>query len=298
MKKALIVYNPNSGMKLGDKYIERIVERLKEFFDQVIVHKTQSEEDMKRVVRDACKEEFHSIFIGSGDGGINLCVNEIYKENYRPIIGVIPFGTVNNLATMLGFSTILEIYIEELKNLEVFDMDLGQVNGQKFITSVTFGPLIDFSHEVSEDRKSKEGVFAFFKEGISTISDERTARFNMEVDQELMIEDLSLGIVGLGNSLARFQKFFPNASLDDGYLNFAGLRKSHSLEKIAIIPEIFMDEDFKNEKVVQTQAKHMLINCCEDSSDVSIKVDGDEGQEFPLEISIIKKALKFYRKKQ
>lgn len=300
MKKALIVVNPHSGEDQADEFAEKLQVILRDRYDEITIKETKKEEDVGRFSEEAVQEKYDALFLMGGDGTIHDGVCAVAPHEYRPIIGVVPMGTTNNLAGMLGFSNNYEEAIDQFKNIEPATIDLGKVNEDYFITSVNMGPLFENIAETSGDEKEKEGNLAYIKRALDSLGDQETIPFTLNVDGEDLSDNYSLIIIALGNALVRVQNLFPDADLEDGKLNLLALKASSAFDKIKLIPKLLSGDNLKEtpENLIHRSLQEARISVAEGHDSSVILVDGDKGGSYPLNITLLPHYLRVFRAKE
>lgn len=171
--KLIIIYNPRSGKGKVEKRIDYIKDTLSKKYE-VTIHKLDEDESIKEYIINL--EEEYDIFLGlGGDGTINALISGICELNYSPMIGIIPFGTMNDMASNLGMKKNLnktlyillnsDSYLEHKiykinSNYMCYAFALGYCSSNSFIKKKRFGALSYYF----------EGVKLFFKDKKQNIS--------------------------------------------------------------------------------------------------------------------------------
>lgn len=94
--KILFIYNPSSGNESGEKFIGKIEYNLKKYFDEVIIKRTEKENDATKFVGEV--KDADAIGVYGGDGTINEVLLGMYKNNSSAKLLILPGGTGNILA--------------------------------------------------------------------------------------------------------------------------------------------------------------------------------------------------------
>lgn len=300
MKKAMIVVNPHSGEDQADEFAVKLQTILQDSYEEITVKETKEEEDVSRFSEEAVREEYDALFLMGGDGTIHDGVCAVAPHDHRPIIGVVPMGTTNNLAGMLGFSNNYEEAINQFKEIEPATIDLGKVNDDYFITSINMGPLFENIAETSGDEKEKEGNLAYVKRALDSLGDQETIPFTLHVDGEDLSDNYSLIIIALGNALVRVQNLFPDADLEDGKLNLLALKASSTFDKIKLIPKLLSGDNLNEtpENLIHRSLREADISLAEGQESSVILIDGDKGGSFPLNITLLPHYLRVFRAKE
>ena len=97
----MFIYNPNSGLQKINNRLSYIVETLLTKYSVVDVFKSQNKEDFIKKCQESCGVYDTLIFAG-GDGTFNMVVNALANKENKPILGVLPTGTINDAAKNFG----------------------------------------------------------------------------------------------------------------------------------------------------------------------------------------------------
>lgn len=293
MKSAMIIYNPAAGREQGEDLALRLNEALRLNYPTLTLLATEQGGDAKRYANAASRNHYQSIYVIGGDGTVNEVVNGIAEEDHRPSIGIVPGGTVNNLSKMLHLPQRPKQAIQALVDAPLKRIDIGRVNDQYFCSTLSTGPIPETAKEVSADLKTSFGPFAYVMEGLQALRSDKTMTFRLTLDGQQVEANYSLLAVGLGNSIMGIPSFFPQAQLDDGYLNLMGLGPTTPIEKLSLIPELFSQNSGQTEDLVVGRYQTIGLET-PDGSIIESTVDGDQGPASPLTISLLPKHLSFY----
>lgn len=293
MKDIMIIANPSSGKKQAEEYAMRAKYLFEDNQRQADVRITECEEDIEKYVKEACKEKYDTVILLGGDGTVSKSGESLKDEKYRPKIGIIPTGTINNIARGLGISTNIDQAVEDLVNCKEQVTDVGMINDRLFLSSISAGSIPETVWEVSKDQKEKLGPLAYFIEGFKSLREEENYSIDMSLDGKKMKFDLTLLVIGLSNSVAGIPNFFNEAAYDDGYLYLFGLKESTLGEKISVMTSLLND----NETLSDENNKGFVIPFKEGSfksdHNLNVALDGEKGPCFPFDIKILPAFLTF-----
>lgn len=294
IKKAMIIYNPSSGEKNSATYISELFEKLSDHFQQITIMKTEKAGDALLFSRQASLEAYHSLFLMGGDGTINEGFNGISDQEHRPKVGVIPLGTTNNFARMLGINLDPLKAIAQYSDYQIKKIDIGKVNDQFFMSTLSAGAVPESVQDVSPEMKERFGSLAYFIDGIQALEDQKTMTFKMIFDDEASVEeDFSMLVIGIGNSIYGVKNFFAEAEIDDGHLHLMGLRKSSFSEQMKLIPQLLKDSPVNSEFLFRKSFQKATI-LIESDQEHMTTVDGDTGPVFPIQLKIYPEYIEMY----
>jgi YegS/Rv2252/BmrU family lipid kinase len=89
------------------------------------------------IVAAAVAQGHTFIVVGGGDGTISAIVDAVAHRDV--VLGILPLGTANSFARTVGIPLALEDAIDVLLNGRVADVDLGQIDGDRFANAAAIG---------------------------------------------------------------------------------------------------------------------------------------------------------------
>ncbi|WP_041556376.1 diacylglycerol/lipid kinase family protein [Carnobacterium sp. 17-4] len=290
MTKAMIIVNPSSGGEKAEKYMGKLKKQIEPDFTELIIKKTEKAGDATAFCEDAALEKYEAVFVLGGDGTVSEAVNGLMLHQAQTILGIIPLGTVNNVARALGISTNPDIAIDSFKQRAVKQIDVGKLNSRYFISSTSVGPIPESIQEVDVEMKTKFGVFAYLIEGIKALRDDETYTVELEVDGEKWVADYSMVLIAMSNFVSGVGTVIPGAEMDDGFIHLVTLKETTAKEKLSLVPELLQGKEYTKEKLEHRAFKKATIRLLEDE-DTYCTVDGDKGQPFPIKLEVLPSSL-------
>lgn len=293
MKDVLIVANPSSGKKQAEEYAYTAKELYEKNNRQANVQLTEKKGDITHFAKVACDEQYDTLVVMGGDGTVSELINGLKDKENKPKIGVIPTGTVNNIAKGLGIAMNLDQAVSDLIESNEKTVDVGEVNDQLFVSSISAGAIPETIWGVSEEHKEKFGSLAYFMEGLKSLNEEEAYSVELTVDGETEEVDLSLLLVGVSNTIFGISFFFDEARYDDGKLHLFGLKQSTFGEKITAFSRLLTNEDLLNDEdrgftLAFEEAEIRLKD-----GEAHVALDGDKGPSFPFKIKVLPKFVTF-----
>jgi len=288
MKKVFILANPSSGKKEAEKYAKQVEEQYKEQNWQTTLQFTQEKADIKRFTKIACKEKYDTLIALGGDGTISELINALKGEKNKPKVGIIPTGTVNNVAQGLGIATDLEQAVKQLSDSTEQVSDVGEINDRLFISSVSAGTIPETAWEVSAEEKEKLGPLAYFVEGLKSLNKQEDYSVELKFDDQEPIElDLTLLIIGVSSSILGIDSFFEDARYNDGKLHLFCLKQGKLSEKFMTFSRVLTNNEITNNDDIAFATTFREVTIRLKKDDLHVALDGEKGPSFPLTIKVI-----------
>lgn len=295
MTKAMIIVNPSSGAEESENYTEQLKEQLKAVASEFVIKKTKKSGDAKEFSEEAALNDYEAVFVLGGDGTVSEAVNGLMLHESKLPLGIIPLGTVNNVARAVGIPMNPEKAIDSLEQLTVQQIDVGKLNDRFFISSTSVGPIPESVQEVDVDMKTKFGVFAYLIEGIKALKNDETYTFELDIDGEKWTAEYSLLLIAMSNFVGGVGTIIPEAAIDDGLIHLVTLKETTAKEKLSLVPELFQNKEYTKDQLEHRSFKKARIRLVEDiDKEINCTVDGDKGQTFPLEIEVLPQALSVF----
>ncbi len=208
MNSVLIVTNFNAGRKKAVKYKKRVI-------DFVLKHT----KTFKCVNIDELTtidvSEYDTILTMGGDGTVNKLLPFII--NTDKVLGIIPTGTANLLASKLGISSDLNKALKCIESGKIKEIDCLNVNEQNCILRCGFGWDSDIICKTPQSLKNKFGYFAYFIAGILFALRLKTKEYDIKFDNEqTKIKASCIIIANASNMYKNLVSVADNSYLDDG----------------------------------------------------------------------------------
>lgn len=294
MKKSMLIINPSSGGEKSRTFEKNVLDKLKEFFDEVKVYYTKGEGDATLLCRKACQEKYHSVFVMGGDGTVNEAINGLAEQEYIPKFGFFPLGTVNDLARALNISMDPLKAIEKFDTKNLVDLDIGKINDMYFANVVAIGVLPESINDVESEDKTRLGKLAYYISAIKNLIGLETFKFKLSIDGNDENIETSTILIGLTNSVGGFETLFPEAKVNDGLLNFLAIKDKNILDTIKSVPDLLKGVDSSTDNIKYTRFKNCVIEQIDYENILTVNIDGDKGPTLPIHIEILPRHISTY----
>lgn len=294
MTKVLLVVNPSSGGEKAKDFQEMAKEKLAQHFEEVIVKHTEKAGDASDFAKEAAKEHYEAVFVMGGDGTVNEGISGLAEEEYRPKFGFFPLGTVNDLARALNMPLDPEEAIQSLDLTKTKSLDIGKINDNYFMNVVAVGTIPQAVNETTVEEKTKLGKFAYAISAFKNLAANQSYNFKVELDGVEKEIESSTVLIGLTNSIGGFEQLLPEAKVSDGLLHFLYLKDSNLLESLQTLPSLLTGVDESNNRVGYHQVKEVKVSIVDSEETLKVNIDGDEGDELPVEVKVLPSHLQVY----
>lgn len=286
MKKIRLVYNKSAGQNKSSEIISDIIGKFSENGFEVTAFRASRENSAEEFIKST-PDDTYAVVVAGGDGTINKIVNFMLKNNIHVPLGIIPAGTSNDFANHIGLLGDIEKAVDKIILGNIEDVDVGRVNDTYFINVLSAGMFSSTSYKT--DRRLKEilGQISYFLTAAKQPFEQKPFKIKIETEDAIFEEKVVVFILFNGSSVGRIDLFSHHPSIQDGMLDMVILRKGKLNDTLKILGEFENGEFLSNDNVVYLRDKKFKITLIEGSCDRP-DVDGDEGPDFPLEVSVEK----------
>lgn len=312
----LLLYNPKAGKGRCESEVSAIVEVFRsegiDLHPRAIVFGTDPFDGA---------EDVALVVVAGGDGTINYVVNCMERRGINPRLGIIPRGTANDFAHVLGMpsnpleaarqiarggkktravgeqvTTVGEQVTtvgeeattvdEEATAVREHCVDCGEVNGRRFVNVFSFGVLTTTSQQTSDRAKHRFGKLAYLWVGAKDLARMHPMELVITSDGERQSVRAAMLLVFNGRSAGRF-RLAPKAQVDDGMFDVVVLDYRNMVA--ACWAMIRYLAGCKPKTVRTFRCRTLRI---ETQRPEPTDVDGQQGPEFPIELRCLPQILR------
>ncbi len=198
--KALIILNPNSGLKAGKKHLSDILQIFCEADWICDVFITSKSGDAKTVVEER-GNSFDTVVCIGGDGTFNEVVSGVVSAQHNVSIGYIPSGSTNDFANSLKLSKNMLTAAKNIVKGSAKTYDACDFNGRTFTYVASFGAFTKASYATPQNVKNALGHLAYILSGIIEIGKIKPITLKLIADEEEIEGDFIFGAVCNSTSL-------------------------------------------------------------------------------------------------
>ncbi|HYW75899.1 MAG TPA: diacylglycerol kinase family protein [Gammaproteobacteria bacterium] len=307
MTTALLI-NPISGRGKGRKLAESLQGHLKTSGVTCELHYTRAPREAIEIVR-ALAARHDRILIAGGDGTWCEAVNGAMAAAHRPVLGLIPIGTGNDFAKMLGYDNDWQAACKAIANGRTRLVDIGRcryglsrepvmgLSGQDaegicryFANGVGIGFDAEVSREAQRIRYLHGNAVYLLALARTLLLSYATPHVTIEHDRGTLQQTITLIAAANGRCYGGAFYIAPDARVDDGYLELVCARGLSRLRILGLLPKVLRGRHIDSPDVTTLRTRHMIVR-----SDVPLPVhlDGEVLTEEAthLEIDLLPRSL-------
>jgi YegS/Rv2252/BmrU family lipid kinase len=283
MPLALLV-NPSSGGGRSLKLLPRIEQALDQ---RRVVFRVQRTRDLEHGTDQALGaiDAGEVPVVVSGDGLVGAIGGAM--AGAETPMGIIPGGRGNDLARVLGIPEDPEGAVAALLDGETRRIDVGEVNGKRFLGIVSVG-FDSEANRVANETHFLRGNLVYAFAAIRTLIRWKPGRFTVRVDDE------RYRFTGYSVSVANNKAFgggmfiAPDAELDDGEFDIVAVGEAGKLRSLASMPKVFKGTHVEEDWVRVFRARHLELSA---SHPYPVYADGEHISDLPASLRVLPQAL-------
>jgi diacylglycerol kinase (ATP) len=294
--RTVLIFNPVAGKSLlaetpeEPKSIEEeILTSLRIYDIEPEVWHTTTEDPGEGLARKAADEHVDLVIAAGGDGTIHAVASGLMC--CESILGIIPMGTMNNLAHSLGIPLSIEAACAVLARGETRTIDVGQINDQTFLEVAGAG--FEASLFPAGEEFKKLGLISTVRGvllGLVSLFTFKPTRFNISFDEKNMrpYDAIQVTICNAPYYGAHFQ-IAPDILMDDGMLDVFIFRHFSKLEYLRHAISISQGRRVFQPKILRRRVKVLRITS---TGPLDIQADGMPRGQTPAVVKVVMGALR------
>ena len=253
------------------------------------LHYTNEPQEATDVAKWGIDEGFKQIVAMGGDGTVNEVVNGMLEEG--AVLAVIPAGSGNDFARMLGIPADPLDAIDLLTGGLEFTMDLGRVADDRcFVNGVGIGIDAQVARDVLQMERLK-GAAAYLSAAVKEVFRFKAFPATIEsADWRLDVPCLSIGVAN-GKYAGGGFKLAPEADVVDGLIDVSAIEDYSTVERLVRLPLVREGKHLRWRKVHYRQLSEATISS---PSKLIAHIDGEPYRlpSDPFDIRVLPNALR------
>ena len=118
--------------------------------------------------------------------------------------------------------------------------------------------------------------------------------FNLKIDGEERTIKSSTLLIGSTNSIGGFESILPEATVNDGLLHLLYLKDKNLLDTLVSVPDLISGNGEESDNIEYLTFKEITVELADAKAELSVNVDGDEGDQLPVTIRVLPSHLNVY----
>jgi diacylglycerol kinase (ATP) len=294
---ATVILNPYSNRWEAGRRAPELEACLRAANIDFTLHKTERPGHGIELAKEATHAGNLPLIAVGGDGAVSEVVNGLMQatppERYPAgPIGFIPLGTANDLTDVIGIPRDMEAAVQIIAAGETRQIDVGRVNGHFFDNNSAIGlePMVT----IENIRLTwLSGVVRYLISAVLTILKRPVWEAELVWDDGKYSGSISL--VSVGNTRRTGGVFYmtPNASMEDGFLDFVFTPRLSRLRLFQLLPKTQQGTHIHAPEVQEHRTKRLHIRM---ETPTPIQADGELIATAATDISyeIVPRALYIY----
>ncbi|ERL66133.1 diacylglycerol/lipid kinase family protein [Schleiferilactobacillus shenzhenensis] len=220
-----------------------------------------------------------------GDGTLNLVATAFLRARKTVPLGIIPGGTVNNLAHQLDINPLTVVAMDQLLTAiqqdHTVSIGIGQAGDHAFVSSLVFGALADISNQVRQTEKRRFGPIVYVAKGLKLLVTNRSYRIELIHDGTTETSRVWTGLVTTTNGVGRVQ-YIPDDTADTLHVS---LLHHFRWGNLPTYIHYFLNGHFDQAKgVTYFTTEELRLVPASTKHTIRLRLDGDKGPALPMTI--------------
>ncbi len=246
MSKALIIVNPKAGKGNGEKALPVIKNFIVKNKINAEIILTEKQLHATEIVKSN-QTEFKKIVGVGGDGTLNEIINGFdLSPDTENVLGVIPVGSGNDFARMLGLTKNIEDNLKlifdhaSIKKIDVGELhysekDKNSLQTHKFLNGLGIG-FDAYVAYINQHTKNFSGIISYIFAVIKALIKLENLPVRIKLDNSLILGKKLLIAIGNGKTHGGGFYLNPNAQIDDKILDLTVIEKLKWFQIIQKLP--------------------------------------------------------------
>lgn len=228
------------------------------------------------------------ILVAGGDGTVNRYINFAKPAGLELPIAILPAGTANDFAKMLGMNDNLRKSLDQILGGTIHKLDLGRVNDRYFINILSGGLMTDVSQKTPTAMKNIFGRVAYFFSVIGELPVFKKMRIRISAGEIDYHGECLMFMVFNGRTAGNLP-VAKNSSAEDGLLEVIVIKGDNIVSSIGDLFHILLgNKGNYPDDIVYFRAPRLEIEC---GKRIPTDVDGESGPQMPMSVECLRGAL-------
>jgi YegS/Rv2252/BmrU family lipid kinase len=282
-RRALLLLNPSARRE--NDALDTALARLRTLGVDVAGPPVEEVERFAEAL-DGAPSRAQLVVVAGGDGTVHHALDGVLAA--RLPLGILPFGTANNVARTLGLPQDPVSAVEAIGRGDTRRIDVGRVNGRPFLTTASMGLSVEITEALDPAAKRRFGALAYALAAARVLRRARPFHATIRWDKGHLRSRTVQIVVGNGRYYGSALPVAADATIDDHALDLYSIEVRHWWKLLSLVPKLRRGRQGKSPDVSALRARWFEI---ETSHPMPIDADGELIAETPARFEIEHDAL-------
>ncbi len=233
MKKCAVIYNPHSGKKHKEEFMDNFLNILSSRGYESKLYVSKYKGNIMEIVESLPNDIALVISLG-GDGTFNESMRGNFKRKKRLVLAHIPLGTTNDIGKMFGYGKNVLRNLMLLLDGEIRNVDICTINNEPFVYVAGFGKFMNVAYDTNSKIKNKIGYSAYLINALENLLKfTKMHEISYVIDNEEYNGLYSFILIANATRIAGISNIFEDVKLNDNKFEivFCNIRKRKDILK-------------------------------------------------------------------
>ena len=283
-----MIANPCSGRDNSPERLGSLLASVRE----AEVHWTEGPGHARRLVREALARGVRRFVAAGGDGTVSEIAAGLAGAPGEPLLGILPFGTGNDLARSLGVPLDLDRAARVLAEGRERSIDLVRIDSARrglMVNASVAGLGGDITSGLDHEMKRTWGPSVYLRMALDNIASAGTFAALLTLDGREMELEVANVVIANGIFLGGGIPVAPLARTDDGLLDVLILPALSAVGLFGLVPWVLAGRQHLSRKVVHLRAASVRV---EAEVPMPVTIDGEPWGCGPVSYEVQPRALR------
>ena len=286
MEKIYFIVNPIAGAGRSAKCFKEVRDLLdSKGIDYGIAISEYSGHAIELTKTALAAGESRIVAVG-GDGTVNEVASALVGS--EAVMGILPFGTGNDLCRTLDIPSDPEDALEVLLANHVRKMDAGTANGRFFLNVSGLGFDVDVLLSTEKFKKRFNGMLPYMLGLLQALFTLKRTTVKVRNGEELLDLDVLVLVAANGRYFGGGMMPAPDADLFDGKLDICIIKSMPKLRVLSVLSRFVKGKHLDIKEVLYFQADEITV---ETSQAHMLELDGEVCESTPVVFRLLPGAL-------
>lgn len=257
MERLYFIVNPIAGAGRSAKSFARVQALLEQQGQDFGFAVTEYPGHAVELTKAALTAGERRIVAVGGDGTVNEVASALWGS--EAVMGILPFGTGNDLGRTLGLPTQPEEALKVALMGRVLPMDAGLANERFFLNVAGLGFDVDVLIRTEKFKKRLNGMLPYLLGVIQAIFNLRVFHLRMRTGKSVQEMDGSVLVIGNGQYFGGGMMPTPKADLFDGKFDICVVKDMPKRRYIPVLAHVVKGTHLDLPEVLYFQAEEITV---------------------------------------